>query len=104
MRSEESSKRYLALREESCKVPGTLLWIAKRHARGPLTEENKEHEENDDHRRDQCSIAVDAFCAQRMRIPAGEGRRGSNRPDGRRAGWPVGLANGSVGRGNGPKH
>ena len=58
MRSGESSKRYLALREESCKVPGTLLWIAKRHARCPLTEESKEHEENDDHRRDQCTAGV----------------------------------------------
>ena len=28
-----------------------MLWIAKWHARGPLTEESKEHEENDDHRK-----------------------------------------------------
>ena len=32
-------------------MQGTLLWIAKWHARGPLTEESKEHEENDDHRK-----------------------------------------------------
>lgn len=58
MRSGESSKRYLVLCEGSYNVKGTLLWIAKRHARGPLTEESKEHEENDDHRRDQCTAGV----------------------------------------------
>jgi len=77
-----SSELFIAKQPSLCRV-AVVAFYNDRNSKPSW--ESKEYEENGDHHRDQCSIAADIFCAQRMRIPAGEGRRANIRPTNRRA-------------------